>query len=237
MCKNAFINSQEQLQDLILKFGDLYPDHTAQEITAMASQYAAYFNSPKAVRTAHIDLSTPCTFHMKDDGTPKSINAQKQRAKKNLEEHVGMAKPFGAKWHVAHLCEHGSNSATICTNPLHLYFGTPKENHADVDRLGNPTGALKTVETNRKNQTGAFHNPKERLISQRKGGVKGSKAQLAAGTHNTVLKNKQCRFCFDHFTSIHINRHEHKCAREHGLKSYTPRATRTNPNPEEVFFS
>lgn len=235
MCTNKFIQTQEQFADLVEKLRDIHKSEwTEEEILQAASEYARYFNSGKDVRTSHVDLSTPCTFHLRPDGTPRSPNSQKYQARKNLEEKVKKAKPYGAKWHVAHLCENSSGCDAVCTNPDHLYFATPKENHRDYDRLGNPTGAMKTVETNRANKSGAFHDPHYMKIAQKLGGKAGSKSQLKNGTHNTQLKNMTCRYCFKKVTAISVNRHELSCAKKLGVASHLPRPTRTDPNPQEI---
>jgi|11BtaG_2_1085332.scaffolds.fasta_scaffold00028_48 hypothetical protein len=236
MCNNTFVKTEKQFQDVVELMGDLNPDHTPEEVLVMATNYTVYFNSDRSNRVSHTDVTTPCQFHLKEDGTPFSIGAQKAQARRNLEAHVGMAKPFGARWHVAHLCENCSSAKQICVNPEHLYFATPKENHHDVDRLGNPTGALKSAVTNKANKTGCFHNPKVRHKAQKLGGIAGSRSQMKSGNHNTMKKDKTCKYCFSQHSAFHINQHEARCAKKRGLVSHMPRATRTNPNPEMIYF-
>lgn len=235
MCKNTFVKTESQFNDLMELFTDMYKDtHTHAEIHNMVLDYVTYFNADRKTRTAHANLSTPCQFSMNKDGSIKSNSAQKSWARKNLENLLGMAKPYGARWHVAHLCENSTSATHICTNPEHLYFATPKENHQDVDRLGRKTGVQKTIEYNQKNKTGAFHDPELRAIAQSMGGKVGSIRQFAEGTHNTINRNRQCRYCYSMHSAIQINRHELSCAKKLGLSEHTPRPTRTNKNPQPI---
>lgn len=213
MCKNTFIKTEAEFETLVETLRDIHNEWTEEEVLKSAVAYANYFNSPRSVRTAHIDLTTPCQFHTRKDHEIASNGMQKIKAKENLEKHVGMAKPYGSKWHVAHLCENSSSAHHVCCNPLHIYFATPKENHYDIDRLGNKTGVFKTVEKNKRDKKGAYFNPTLRKKAQSLGGKKGGKAQLRAGTHNTLIRNKQCRCCYKKFTALNIKQHEKACAK------------------------
>lgn len=213
MCKNTFITTESQFETLVETLRDIHKEWTEAEVLDAAIRYADYFNSGRETRTAHIDISTPCMFHTNKDGSICGNGTQKKYAKENLEKMVGFKKPHGAKWHVAHLCENSSTAKHTCCNPEHIYFATPKENHNDIDRLGNATGVYKSHEVNRANNSGCFFNEKQRRKAQRKGGKVGGKAQLRMGTHNTLLKNKQCACCYRKFTALNIKQHQLSCFR------------------------
>jgi hypothetical protein len=68
-------------------------------------------------RTVHINLNAQCTFN--------------GNYRKALARFLGVKKPKGYQWHTCHLCDNNSKSGSPCTNPLHLYYGTPQENEAD----------------------------------------------------------------------------------------------------------
>lgn len=78
---------------------------------------------PRKARMAHLDLSTPCEF-------PDFSHTQKRRlAGKNLRLLLELeGKADGVT--LCHHCAHNSTNG-MCTNPLHLSFGTWAENHSD----------------------------------------------------------------------------------------------------------
>ena len=213
MCKNTFIKTEAQFENLVETLRDIHKEWTEAEVIDAAIRYADYFNAGRSTRISHIDITTPCMFHTNKDGSICTNGTQKNKAKANLEKLVGFKKPWGPKWHVAHLCENSSTAKHTCCNPEHVYFATPKENHSDVDRLGNATGVYRSHEVNRANNAGCFFNEKQRRKAQAKGGKVGGKAQLKAGTHNTQLRNQQCACCFRNFTALNIKQHQLSCFR------------------------
>lgn len=86
-----------------------------------------YILLPREVRTAHVDLSTPCDCegrqHLKRQGNGKLF--------KKLCETLGVENDVvergTARIDTCHLC-----SEKHCQNPVHAYIGTAKENRNDV---------------------------------------------------------------------------------------------------------
>jgi len=88
-----------------------------------------YILLPREKRIAHIDLSTPCTFI----GSNTWIRG-KDWDFHELQNDVGNLRGKIAR---CHLCGCGvtqMNNGTVCNNPLHYYWGTPKENTHDMPR-------------------------------------------------------------------------------------------------------
>jgi hypothetical protein len=232
MCNNKFIQTQEEMNHLIdetFRSGN-FEDYEEAKLHAISK--AAYFNADRDHRVQHIDLSTPCEFH---NGQPWG-GSVRQEAYDKLEQVTGFRKPRGRNWQAAHLCANSSTAPHACTNPQHIYWATAKENHHDKDPAGNPTGVHKTIEYNKVNKTGSWHNPKQRKKAQSLGGSAGSKAQLKAGTHNTQIKTHKCPYCFREFSATVQARHIASCARKAGHvgKDILPAILIHNPKPNKT---
>lgn len=72
-------------------------------------------------RRAHLDLTEECVERGGNSTQHRGI----------LVEFLGTEFPTG-RIHLCHACNNGG-----CSNPKHLYWGTPKENCADGDRHNN----------------------------------------------------------------------------------------------------
>jgi hypothetical protein len=80
-----------------------------------------YIQLPQADRQAHLKLDEPCT----ERGGMSSYC-------KGLMAHLlDTTIPSGKKIHVCHACHNG-----LCSNPNHLYWGTPSENRLDFVNSG-----------------------------------------------------------------------------------------------------
>ncbi len=89
-----------------------------------------YLQKSRDERTVHVDLSTPCVLDEKVGSTTQS-----KRGREALLKRLGVEDDV-VDWRservcCAHLCEHDSQRGW-CTNPLHLYLGTPSENSFDL---------------------------------------------------------------------------------------------------------
>jgi hypothetical protein len=84
---------------------------------------------PLSERQEHIDLNSPCCLHGKTHGTVKAW------ARRALAERlsIDLADWPKGKICICHVCEHNSANG-YCLNPRHIYFGTHKENIADMHR-------------------------------------------------------------------------------------------------------
>jgi hypothetical protein len=76
-----------------------------------------YITRPKMDRQAHLALGDACIC----------IGGTSQEFKGALAYYLGTTIPHGMKIHLCHAC-HNSK----CSNPQHLYWGTPRENHLDA---------------------------------------------------------------------------------------------------------
>ena len=130
---------------------------------------------PREERTAHIDLTTPCElgkawrkstfldFHNLEDDVPHWKKARVERC---------------------HLCENHSTNGN-CTNPLHVYIGTVRENKMDqplevLVESGRRLGTMKRTEETkqkmsrsakaRKDYSGSAKNKKEVWLERVKDG-------------------------------------------------------------------
>ena len=78
----------------------------------------------KLTRQQHLKLNEPCLERGGDSVQHRGILAQ------FLDTNM----PKGHKVHLCHACHNGK-----CSNPRHLYWGTPKENREDAIVAGNKT--------------------------------------------------------------------------------------------------
>jgi hypothetical protein len=82
-------------------------------------------------RRDHCDLQTKCTYSIsRKTGLPFTSEHAMILARKGLCEHLGLTKADVVGMHVCHLCDCDSTHGA-CSNPKHLYFGTPTENQKD----------------------------------------------------------------------------------------------------------
>lgn len=89
-----------------------------------------YIKRPLSERQSHLDLNDNCI----ERGGFSSYF-------KGLLAHVlNTSIPSGIKIHVCHACGNGK-----CSNPKHLYFGTPKENILDGYRHGTIVNAWQST--------------------------------------------------------------------------------------------
>jgi len=90
-----------------------------------------YILLPQQIRQAHLRLHEPCIE--RGGGTYTSAYSR------GLLAHIlDTTVPHGMKIHVCHACNNGE-----CSNPYHLYWGTPRENRLDAIACGRNDG--KTV--------------------------------------------------------------------------------------------
>ena len=80
-----------------------------------------YIKRPYENRTAHLDLESEC----------REIGGNSTAFKGLLSHTLGVTIPMGSRILLCHKC-HNSN----CSNPNHLYYGTPKENIIDQKENG-----------------------------------------------------------------------------------------------------
>lgn len=75
-------------------------------------------------RSAHIDLTTPCDLSRK-----RGISKKMMLAFFELENDI--ENWITGRIHRCHLCECGRGRGE-CSNPRHIYYGTPSENTLDL---------------------------------------------------------------------------------------------------------
>jgi len=81
-------------------------------------------------RTNHLDLDSPC----------REIGGTSTHFKGLLSYILNVTIPFGNKIHLCHKCHNKK-----CSNPNHLYYGTPKENMNDQMESGTYTTIWKRM--------------------------------------------------------------------------------------------
>lgn len=89
-------------------------------------EIAEYMLLSREERTAHIDLESPC------DCWHGANSYGKSRARKSLLRFLGLQGEHTKRTECCHLCPNHSKAGSVCSNPLHLYLGTPSENHKDI---------------------------------------------------------------------------------------------------------
>ena len=80
-----------------------------------------YITQPYSERTKHLDLNTEC----------REIGGNSTAFKGLLSHELGVTIPKSSKILLCHKCHNGK-----CSNPKHLYYGTPKENLQDQKENG-----------------------------------------------------------------------------------------------------
>jgi hypothetical protein len=83
-----------------------------------------YIGLPKTERQLHIDLTESCIERGGNSFQFKGL----------LAYYLDTKIPKGNKIHLCHACHNGN-----CSNPKHLYWGTPKENNEDAVQNGKKT--------------------------------------------------------------------------------------------------
>ena len=84
-----------------------------------------YINKPYTERTSHLELDTEC----------REIGGNSTTFKGLLSHILGVTIPSSSKILLCHKCHNGK-----CSNPKHLYYGTPKENMNDQKENGTFVG-------------------------------------------------------------------------------------------------
>lgn len=96
-------------------------------------------------RKAHIDNTSACipakTIRKHKDreagSIPLSHMTSMSKAKENLKAFLGLSGNTNRNIHTCHTCNNDSkNNTFVCSNPKHLYFGTPIENIDDQGNIG-----------------------------------------------------------------------------------------------------
>lgn len=94
-----------------------------------------YITEPIEVRKAHIDLTEACTIRGTASGKNTSTYCR------GLLSHIlDTTIPTGMRIHLCHACNN-----QICSNPKHLYWGTPQENRRDQMIIDDSTIWSRTV--------------------------------------------------------------------------------------------
>ena len=84
-----------------------------------------YMRLPLSQRQEHLKLNDPCV----DRGRCYSVYLRGL-----LAYMLDTTLPYGNKIHVCHACNNDN-----CANPYHVYWGTPRENKLDADKIHKKT--------------------------------------------------------------------------------------------------
>jgi hypothetical protein len=142
-------------------------------------------------RQSHIDLTTACYGHVIQKGKRKGQTSDHPKyAKESLITFHQIEDFNGRKINTCHLCFNNSKAPNgfVCINPAHMYFGSVKENHKDLDPYGNPTGASTPSSAKQKAavaKTGKLPATDKQRKASAKSMSKISKKLLKEGRHNT----------------------------------------------------
>ncbi len=116
-----------------------------------------YIKLPKVERQKHLKLEDPC---LERGGQSMYL--------KGLLAHIrDTTIPSGKKIHVCHACHNAA-----CSNPDHLYWGTPAENNFDKNSKAKADGTYKTIWQIRVEKLGE----EEARKQQNRGSVHAAKA-------------------------------------------------------------
>jgi hypothetical protein len=138
-----------------------------------------YIELPRDKRIRHVGLVTPCEL---DESV--SAPTQAKRGRRQLLELLGLEndisswKSHPGQVHLCHLCDHNSHNGW-CSNPLHLYIGTARENARDVPfelrseqgKRNGPLGGQKAVSE----RLGWFAPGRQSRGGQRGGAIQGKR--------------------------------------------------------------
>ena len=147
-----------------------------------------YIKLSREERTTHIDLDSPC------DLSDKAGKQKRIFDWFDLEDDIGNWAKSGIER--CHLCKHDSHNG-YCSNPLHIYIGTKRENRLDIEpevrsqiartagKEGCHIGGKRSAELG----VGVHDKSDPRVIEgNRKGGKRA--AELEAGFHNPESRIK-----------------------------------------------
>ena len=147
-----------------------------------AEKLSDYILRSREERTHHVDLISPCKSEEVGNA------ARQRRGRKALLRQLGLDNDI-ENWQKAgintcHLCNNGTHSEEVCSNPLHIYFGTAKENAGDV-----PPEARKAAGKAGGKASAALKNEEGKSVNASKGGktthsVKTRDGKSAAGVKN-----------------------------------------------------
>lgn len=160
-----------------------------------------YISLPLVDRQRHLDLTDPCL----ERGGPK--NGGLSSCCKGLMAHIlNTTIPTGVKILLCHACHN-----KLCSNPKHLYWGTPKENYNDTLSNGGKTlwekvvgkygyeGACLLGSKNSKGNTNGFSNKgKEKSLDHKlkiSSSLKGHSGIGGKSNKGLVRLKVTCPYC------------------------------------------